>query len=140
MSDANERAILVADRLSDQLADMIERIAALEAQLRERDEQIAKARGALKIFDPIAALTAVHAALALTPDARTGEGERGVDPKLDTPSEWTPDGLHRPTIEACIKAIGEPGYGVCDYSAGKEEAIRNALDDIRALAEPQEKP
>ena len=54
--------------------------------------------------------------------------------------EWTPDGLHRPTIEACLKAVGELGYGVCDYGAGKEEATRNALDNIRALAEPQEKP
>ena len=65
---------------------------------------------------------------ALATDARTGTGEEGVELKLDTPSEWTSDRLHRPTLERCAEEAAE-------YIQGK-----GAAQGIRALAEPQEKP
>ena len=108
---------------------MNRRIAALEAQLRERDEQLAKARKALEVYaqdydherrysmwDGGSRARQTLATLATTPDARTGAGE-----------DWTPNGLHRPTLMAVAEHFEDLG----------SQRFPNML---RALAEPQEKP
>ena len=162
--------------LSDDYARAVETVASLEDELEDKDEQIAKAREALLIALPYVEdalpvyeyalsdetakanivcrhVAQIRAALATIPDAETVETNAegmgvlrlssGITLVAEPPArtgageEWTPDGLHRPTIEAC--SVLAQTDADARYDEGSEP-LWSFANRLRALAGPQEKP
>ena len=57
--------------------------------------------------------------------------------RMRSGEEWTPDGLHRPTLDRCALVVRKAA-SVDGYIAW--QTAQSLAADIRALAEPQEKP